>query len=188
MFARRGAEGSYVGPITNGHTVDVTVGPAPAFSPDSVTILVGDTVRWTWAGPNHTVTSGSPCTPDEQYCSPSDMSCGIPNTGNTNDVYLHTFNQPGEYLYFCSIHCSTGMTGTVEVIVPALISVKRAANGHFVIAGTSLPDSSVTVKSTSNLQTAFGSPQSVPTDGSGAFQYDDSSVIGATRQFYQVIF
>ncbi|MGZ5021543.1 MAG: cupredoxin domain-containing protein, partial [Chthoniobacterales bacterium] len=122
------------------------------------------------------------------YCSPSDTNCDTANTGNTNDVYSHTFDQPGEYSYFCRIHCSLGMTGTVEVIAPALTSVKRAANGHFVIAGTSLPDSSVTVKSTSNLQTAFGSPQSVPTDGSGAFQYDDSSVIGATRQFYQVIF
>src|SRR4029077_11708829 len=36
---------------------DVQVGPGFTFSPDSVNISVGDTVRWTWAGSGHSVTS-----------------------------------------------------------------------------------------------------------------------------------
>ena len=44
--------------------VDVTVGPDFAFHPDTVNISVGDTVRWTWAGGGHSVTSGPPCLAD----------------------------------------------------------------------------------------------------------------------------
>jgi len=41
---------------------DVTVGPLEnefSFVPDTVTISVGDTVRWTWASDFHSVTSGT---------------------------------------------------------------------------------------------------------------------------------
>ena len=55
--------------------VDVQVGPGFAFSPDTVTIFAGDTVRWTWAEDGHSVTSGTSCTPDEQFCSPDDTNC-----------------------------------------------------------------------------------------------------------------
>ena len=37
---------------------DVTVGPGFAFTPSTVNISVGDTVRWTWADSGHSVTSG----------------------------------------------------------------------------------------------------------------------------------
>jgi plastocyanin len=52
-----------VPPNPNSQTVDVAVGPGFSFtfSPSTVTILVGDTVRWTFASSNHTVTSGPPC-------------------------------------------------------------------------------------------------------------------------------
>ena len=42
---------------------DVAVGPGGGFTfdPDTVNISVGDTVRWTWAGSGHSVTSGPPC-------------------------------------------------------------------------------------------------------------------------------
>jgi plastocyanin len=55
--------------------VDVAVGPDFAFHPDTVNISVGDTVRWTWTGSGHSVTSGPPCAADSQFCSPNDMSC-----------------------------------------------------------------------------------------------------------------
>jgi hypothetical protein len=50
--------------------VDVEVGPGFAFVPSNVYIPVGGTVRWTWAGNGHSVTSGVLCTADEQFCSP----------------------------------------------------------------------------------------------------------------------
>src|SRR4029453_14437381 len=62
-------------PSATGTTVDVQVGPGFVFSPDEVNISVGDTVRWTWAGSGHSVTSGPHCIPDSQFCSPNDMNC-----------------------------------------------------------------------------------------------------------------
>jgi hypothetical protein len=60
-------------PSGTGQTVDVQVGPGFAFQPDTVNISVGDTVRWTWAGSGHSVTSGPPCVVDSQFCSPDDV-------------------------------------------------------------------------------------------------------------------
>jgi plastocyanin len=93
---------------------DVAVGPNNSFtfSPDSVTISVGDTVRWTWDSDIHSVTSGQFCTSDGQFCSPDDVNCDL---SDQPAVYMHTFSQPGTYSYFCLAHCDFGMTGTVTV-------------------------------------------------------------------------
>lgn len=104
-------------PAVTGQIFDVTVGPGGAltFSPNDVTISVGDTVRWTWASSFHSVTSGNPCTVDSQFCSPSDMNCSTGTLNNVNFIYSHTFNQAGTFSYFCFAHCAFGMTGTVHV-------------------------------------------------------------------------
>jgi plastocyanin len=93
---------------------DVAVGPNDSFtfSPDSVNISVGDTVRWTWDSDVHSVTSGQFCTSDGQFCSPDDVNCDL---SDQPTVYMHTFNQPGTYSYFCLAHCDFGMIGTVTV-------------------------------------------------------------------------
>ena len=95
--------------------VDVTVGPDFAFHPSTVNVSVGDTVRWTWAGDGHSVTSGQPCQADSQFCSPNDMNCFPGVLSNTGTVYTHTFARSGTYSYFCLAHCSIGMTGVVNV-------------------------------------------------------------------------
>jgi len=102
-------------PSATSTTVDVTVGPDFAFHPFSVNISVGDTVRWTWAGNGHSVTSGPLCMADSQYCSPNDMSCFPGTLNNTGFVYQHTFAAAGTYLYHCLAHCVLGMTGFVNV-------------------------------------------------------------------------
>jgi plastocyanin len=105
-------------PLMPAQTFDVTVGPGGTltFEPDELTINVGDTVRWTWASPNHTVTSGPGCTVDSQYCSPNNTSCSAAPTSSTGFVYTHTFNTPGSFTYFCKIHCASyAMRGTIIV-------------------------------------------------------------------------
>ena len=98
-----------------GQTFDVTVGPDFAFHPDTVNISVGDTVRWTWAGSGHSVSSGPHCIPDSQFCSPNDTSCFPGTLSNSGTVYQHTFDSPGSYSYICIAHCVLGMTGVVNV-------------------------------------------------------------------------
>jgi plastocyanin len=77
------------------------------FAPSTITIHVGDTVRWQWvsSGIGHSTTSGSSCTPD-----------GIWDSGTkSSGSFSHTFNSAGHFPYFCTPHCGVGMTGTVEV-------------------------------------------------------------------------
>ena len=98
---------------------DVAVGPAGnelSFVPDTINISVGDTVRWTWESDLHSVTSGIPCTPDGQFCSPDNMNCDAGILNNTGFIYEFTFTQPGMYQYFCALHCFAGMTGVVNVL------------------------------------------------------------------------
>jgi len=92
----------------SGTTQVVNVGDGGLrFAPSTITIHVGDTVRWQWvsSGIGHTTTSGSACTSD-----------GIWDSGNkSSGFFSHTFNTAGHFPYFCRPHCGSGMTGTVEV-------------------------------------------------------------------------
>lgn len=107
-------------PSVTSQIFDVAVGPNGMlqFIPNTVNISAGDTVRWTWVTGFHSVTSGQPCTADNQYCSPNDMNCGAGTLSGPNTVYQHLFAQPGTYSYFCAAHCSFGMRGVVNVCTP----------------------------------------------------------------------
>lgn len=72
------------------------------FSPATVTIAPGTTVRWTSTGGDHTVT------PDGHT---EWSSANLPQGAS----FEHTFNDVGEFDYFCIPHQSLGMTGTVTV-------------------------------------------------------------------------
>jgi plastocyanin len=93
----------------SGATVTVTVGNGGFFfSPSSVTIHPGDTVRWTFSSTGHSTTSGTPGMPN-----------GLWNSGilNQGAVFTHTFNTVGTFPYYCTPHGSCcGMTGTVRVV------------------------------------------------------------------------
>ena len=116
QYGHQAASGTrYVG----SEIFDVTVGPVGnelSFVPDTVNITVGDTVRWTWESDFHSVTSGTSCTADGQFCSPDNMNCEAGILNNTGFVYEFTFTQPGMYQYFCALHCFAGMTGVVNVL------------------------------------------------------------------------
>src|SRR5688572_24458040 len=62
-----------------------------SFSPQSVTIKVGQTVRWTWAGGSHNVVSGSSCTANGTFKS------GAPQAGGSFD---QKFETAGSFPYF----------------------------------------------------------------------------------------
>ena len=104
--------------LTGSQVFDVAVGPSGnkiRFVPDTLNISVGDTVRWTRGSDDHSVTSGTPCTADGQFCSPDNMNCDAGILSNTGAVYERTFTQAGTYSYFCALHCFAGMTGVINV-------------------------------------------------------------------------
>jgi plastocyanin len=97
-------------------TFTVFVGQAGlSFSPSEVTIQPGDIVHWVWSISGHNVTSGSNCTNDNLFCSPSNTGCSANQTSGTGATYDRTFNTVGTFPYFCRPHCAFGMTGTVFV-------------------------------------------------------------------------
>ena len=100
------------GPQT--HTVDIPVGTSvvgceednACYDPADIVINAGDTVEWVNIDTAaHTVTSGSP----------ADGPAGVFDSSlvMADGVYSFTFNDAGDYDYFCLVH--PWMVGTVTV-------------------------------------------------------------------------
>ena len=101
-------------------TIPVQVGAGGLkFTPQNVSIHVGDTVQWTWAASGHSSTSGIPGQPDGLWDS------GVQNIGF---VFNHTFPTAGTFNYFCMPHgACCGMVGTVTVTsVADTVQITRA--------------------------------------------------------------
>ncbi|MEM7309909.1 MAG: plastocyanin/azurin family copper-binding protein [Planctomycetota bacterium] len=98
-------------------THDVSVGPQFDFLPANVTIDVGDTVRWTWAGPGlHDVKSGVGGIVDGIFDSGNPVVAPSVFEVTFDSAFLAANPVPNNvYDYFCSIHVSFGMIGTVTV-------------------------------------------------------------------------
>jgi plastocyanin len=90
------------------------------FMPEDLTIAAGTTVRWTnGEAINHTVTSGAwgevneesglrgTQTPDGMF------DHDLAPMGSEGDTFEFTFDEPGEYLYYCEPHL--GMNGIITV-------------------------------------------------------------------------
>ncbi len=96
----------------NARNTVIQVAPSGSmtFSPDTLTIRVGQTVTWQWEASayseSHSVTSGTACTPNGLFDS------GV-KAGNAS--FSYKFTEPGTYTYYCSVHCGMGMTGTITV-------------------------------------------------------------------------
>jgi len=105
-------------------TVTPTPTPTPApethdvsmednfFDPAEITIKVGDTVRWTNNGNNPHTTQD-----DDDVIWNSNDQFPLPDGMEPGDVFEFTFNDEGEFPYFCFFHGGpgVGMAGTVTV-------------------------------------------------------------------------
>lgn len=95
-------------------TVDVTVTNI-VFNPSTVTIQVGDTVRWTNTAGFHNVNADGGTFRCANGC---DGEGGDGDPASAPWVAQHTFNAPGTFPYHCQIHGAPGgfgMSGTVVV-------------------------------------------------------------------------
>jgi plastocyanin len=90
---------------------DVTISNF-SFSPPSVSIALGETVTWHWAGPdtNHSVTS-DPNQADSWDSDP--MRAPLAADHPPGDTFDYKFEKSGTFTYFCKVHPS--MQGTVKV-------------------------------------------------------------------------
>ena len=90
------------------HVVDVT---SNVFTPDAISIHVGDTVVWTNSEGRHNVNGLQSKFPSNPESFGNDVGSGW--------VYSYVFTMPGLYDYQCDPHVSLGMVGTVSVIEPS---------------------------------------------------------------------
>jgi plastocyanin len=96
---------------STGSTVDVSIRDF-TFSPASVTVKVGSTVRWTNNGPSAHTTTSDMGVWDSGTLTPSGGG------GMTGATFQMTFNSVGMFPYHCSIHPPSvypGFTGTITV-------------------------------------------------------------------------
>jgi plastocyanin len=76
------------------------------FQPKAIEVPVGTTITWTnWDSIGHSITSGTPEMPDGKF------DTGFFKKGESASV---TFDQPGEYTFYCARH--KNMRGTVKVV------------------------------------------------------------------------
>ena len=81
-----------------------------AYDPNPVQVSVGDTVTWTNDDTTpHTVTSGTGGQPDGNF----DSSPNLNPLMAPQQTFEHTFEEAGEFPYYCAIH--PNMVGTVSV-------------------------------------------------------------------------
>lgn len=88
---------------------------ADVFVPPVTNVFLGDQVVWVWEGSFHSSTSG---TSTSTNATPNGLwDAGVNSQPHS---FTNTFNSPGSYTYYCSVHFSLGMTGAVNVAsVPA---------------------------------------------------------------------
>jgi len=82
-----------------------------AFEPRSVTIRAGESVRWTNLESvpiSHSSTSGEPGDPDGVWDS---------GTLSPGESFSETFDEPGEFIYYCRFHPNVPAMVGAKVIV-----------------------------------------------------------------------
>jgi plastocyanin len=134
-------------------TIQVQVGAGGLkFTPQNVTIHVGDTVQWTWAASGHSSTSGTPGNPDGLWDS------GIQDIGF---VFSQTFTTAGTFNYFCSPHgLCCGMIGSVTVAEVDTVVITRAqyttSRSQLVVQATDTDDTATLTVSVTSTGEVLG--------------------------------
>jgi len=94
-------------PPPHGSVVDVSIQDY-SFSPATLTIAAGTTVRWINNGPAPHSTTSDAGVWDSKTLAPPGTGTGDPygNGGGSTPgaTFEYTFSQPGTYSYHCSIH------------------------------------------------------------------------------------
>jgi plastocyanin len=114
------------------------------FSPQDITIDLGDTVTWQHSSGTHTVTEGIGPGPCVGCAFDSPLTAGNPTYSVTFDAtFLAANPRVGNvYDYYCQPHHGLGMIGSVTVLVPQApvptLTIAGAATLSALLAGTGL--------------------------------------------------
>lgn len=112
--------------FTGGTTHNVTVGD-DFFSPQSIAIVLGDIVHFTWQGSGHSTTSDATSGPDA-------WNSGVIGGGSTFDVNIQN---PGVHPYYCQPHGGpngVGMSGEILSNCPTGTTMPLTVNFNTTLA------------------------------------------------------
>lgn len=108
--------------------IQVGSGLSNVFVPATTNISMGDQVIWTWGGNFHSTTSGT-------TSGTTAFPDGLWDSGvaNAPHAFTNTFNSTGTFPFYCSVHFSSGMKGSIVVAggadVPPTVSLTSPTNG-----------------------------------------------------------
>jgi plastocyanin len=105
------------GAATSGQEAAVGMTDTLKYAPEEVTITVGQSVVWTnTSSMVHTVTADPTLAKDPSHVRLPEGAKPF-DSGNLTPgaTFRHTFDVPGEYVYFCIPHEAAGMVGRVNV-------------------------------------------------------------------------
>ncbi|MCB9283170.1 MAG: T9SS type A sorting domain-containing protein [Lewinellaceae bacterium] len=92
---------------SSGQTMHEVTASNTKFEPASLSIQVGDTVRWTNEQGTHNVNGTTATFPSNPESFGNSVGAGW--------VYTHVFTIAGDYDYQCDPHAALGMTGNISV-------------------------------------------------------------------------
>jgi plastocyanin len=167
-------------------TIDVAI-TNNFFTPATVRISVGDTVRWTWQASPHSVTSGQclsdqyeDCTIDNRFCSPANVNCISGQPSGLGFVYSHQFNVAGTYPYFCNQHFGL-MNGTIIVEGSASPTIQFSMGSFSVSEGG---DAAILIVSRFGTTTSAASVDYATSDSAGLNNCSSVNGIASSRCDY----
>ena len=144
--------------------VNVTNNPGNMYSPSTLIIQTGDTVRWTWVSGFHSVTSGvAPSSPDGNFLRSPTSTIGTTYSVTFDSAFLVAHPALNNlYNYYCSVH-GTMMTATIQVQDPTPTpTATPTATATATSTSTSTPTGIPTLTPTVIIPTATPVPTSIP--------------------------
>lgn len=142
------------------HTIEVGGSSGISFVPSSVTVTLGDTVKWEWDNGSHTTTSVNIPVGAASWDE-------VINSSNLSFVYVPTV--PGDYDYKCTPHASLGMVGSFTVVCASLGQPAIMPSGNISFcAGTSTGLLTVSGTSGASIQWKLNN---APISGAHSDQY-----------------
>lgn len=148
------------------------------FMPFSVTINLGDTIKFQRVNGSHDATSTS---------IPVGATAFNPNINSSTPTFIYVPTVPGVYNYICSLHTANSMVGSFTVVCPAFnVSVSAASATTFCKPATVVLNSTVTGnaltyqwKKGSGIITGANSP-SYTAKNSGTYRLQVTNACGVT--------
>lgn len=143
------------------------------FSPSSVSVAVGDTVRFTWVSGSHTTTSVS--VPSGAATWTSTMSANV-------TVFDYVVTTEGQYGYKCNPHAGAGMVGTFSATLTGINDKFAAIKSSIAIAPNPVLDQ--TTLSFNSDRSFKGSVKIY--NATGDLVYDDKMKVEAGDNSYSL--